>query len=511
MIIKIIKSKMINLFLANRALLLLNFCIICYVSGSARSTAISYGLGLFDYALLVLADHYYVLYCLLPIMIVVITKHIRNLNDVEKIRYRSITQMMQVEIISFTSWFGLYLLASLIIVLLIGLPTFKPNLYAGDFRPNSHNEILLLLGEYKAFSRLPIISILAALLYYCFGFTTLTALLSLVNNKKGPRETISVAVIVLVLTFIGFHTALSNELPLLFLSNYIILHRGLFLNGLPAFLLTFLAGLGIILFALGYRFPKLKTTSILNELTVSRKMKRITILFIIFLFLIEYFQMRYEGDFNVRDIAIRLVLGTNLEFRSFIGWIKISLIYLLPIFFVGISISKIKQYKELPIFMRFESFGRLRWKILIEYATFLLQYAGFLGIFLIAMFLIGSDSSPLSLALKEAIGINLATRHFIGYTLVLILTMMFNLVLFLILSKLTNETAAFVGIVLLSFVNFLVPGIKLLEINPGILMFFENLQQGETNLYFKVVVLALITVIFFGLAKRRMYANNQTY
>lgn len=158
--------------------------------------------------------------------------------------------------------------------------------------------------------------------------------------------------------------------------------------------------------------------------------------------------------------------------------------------------------------MRYESFGRFRWKILEQYAAYFLQYAGILGIFLIAMFLIGSDSSPLSLALKEAIGINLTTRHFIGYTLVMILTMMFNLVLFLILSKLTNETAAFVGIVLLSFVNFLVPGFKLLEINPGILMFFEELQQGETLLYIKVVVLILIIVVVFGLSKRRIYANN---
>lgn len=65
---KIIKSKVINLFLSNKALLSLNFCVLCYVAGSARVTAITYQLGLFDYALFVLVDHYYVLYCLLPIM-----------------------------------------------------------------------------------------------------------------------------------------------------------------------------------------------------------------------------------------------------------------------------------------------------------------------------------------------------------------------------------------------------------------------------------------------------------
>ncbi len=443
-------------------------------------------------------------------MLVVITKHIRNLSDIEKIRYRNNAQMIRVEVISFTSWFGLYLLASLIIVLLIGLPTFKPNLYAGDFNLTSNNEILLLLGEYKAFSRFPMISILAAMLYYCFGFTTLTAVLSLVNNKKGPQETIRAALIILVLTFIGFHTTLSNQLPIIFLSNYLILHRGLFINGLPAFLLTLFVGLGIILVAMGFRLPKRQATSILSELTVSRKMKRIAILIIIGLFFIEYFQMLYEGGFNVRDLAIRFTLGTNMEIRSFLGWIKISLVYLIPLFFVGISISKIRQYKELPIYMRYGSFGRLRWKIIVQYVTFLLQYAGLIGIFLSAFFLLGSNSSPLSLALKEAIGINLTTRHFIGYMLFFMITMMFNLVLFLFLSKLINEIVAFITIVLLSFTNFLIPEFKLLEINPGILMLFEDLQHGEIFLYIKVVVLTLIIVIFLGLAKRRTYANNQT-
>jgi len=97
---KIIKSKVINLFLANKALLALNFCVLCFVAGSARATAITYHLGLFDYALLVLVDHYYVLYCLLPIMLVIITKHLRSLSDIEKIRYRNTNQMMRIEILS---------------------------------------------------------------------------------------------------------------------------------------------------------------------------------------------------------------------------------------------------------------------------------------------------------------------------------------------------------------------------------------------------------------------------
>jgi len=509
--IKIIKSKVINLFLANRALLFLNCCVLCYVAGSARATAITYQLGLFDYALLVLVDHYYILYCVLPILLIIITKHIRSSSDIEKIRYPNINQMMRVEILSFTVWFSIYLLSSLLIVLLIGLPTFKPNLFTGTFSGSIHDEILLLLGAYASFSRIPIISILAALLYYVFGFTTLTALLSLVNNKVRQSATISIAIVILILTFIGFHTSLSNQFPILFLSNYIILHRGLFINGFPSFLLTVLTGIAIILFALGYRPPKLLRISILHELTISRKMKLTTLLFIVCLILIEYFQLVYEGNFNYRDIAIRLMLGTNTEFRSFIGWIKTSLIYYLPLFFVGLSVSKIKQYQELPVFMRFESFAKLNWNILLQYISYILKYASYLGGFLIAMFLIGNHFSPMSKALYESFGIHLTPSLFMGCILVFIITMMFNLALFLFVSKVTNETVAFVGILTLSFVNYLVRDLRLLNINPGILTIFEDLQQDRSSLYFKIALMTVISICFFCFEKRKSHAYHQTH
>jgi len=505
---KIIKSKVINLFLANKALLALNFCVLCFVAGSARATAITYHLGLFDYALLVLVDHYYVLYCLLPIMLVIITKHLRSLSDIEKIRYRNTNQMMRVEIFSFTAWFTFYLFLSLLSVLLIGLPTFKPNMFAGNIGGCSHNEILLLLGEYAAFSRIPIISILVALLYYGFGFTTLTAILSLINNKKGSRDSVSAAVVILVLTFIGFHTSLSEKLPVLFLCNYIIFHRGLFMNGLPSFLLTVLTGLGIILFALGYKPPTIARKSLLSELTVSRKMKQIIFLFISGLILIEYFQLVYEGNSNIRDLAIRFLLGTNTDFQSFIGWIKICLIYFSPLFFVGVSISKIKQYQELPIFMRFESIANLHWNILWQYAAFVLQYAGFIAVFLTTLFIFGKNSSPMSVALYESFGIQLTIPHFIGNIFVFIITMLFNLALFLMISQVANETVAFIGIISLSFVNLLVPGIHLFEINPGILMFLETIQQGVDWLLIKIALMLGVSIGFLIFVRRRIHANH---
>lgn len=508
--IKIIKSKVNNLFLANKALLLLNFCVLCYIAGSVRETAIRYQLELFDYALLVLVDHYYVLYCLLPILLIIITKHIRNSSDIEKVRYRNINQMMRVEISSFTAWLSLYLLSSLLIVLLIGLPTFKPNLFAGTFSGGNHDEILLLLDAYASFSRMPIVSILTALLYHVFGLTTLTALLSLVNNKIHQRATISVAVIILILTFIGFHTSLSNQFPILFFSNYIIFHRGLFINGAPSFFLTVITGLGIILIAHGYRPPKMKA-SMLKELTISRKMKLTTMLVIVGLILIDYFQLNYERNLNSREIVIRLMLGTNTEFRSFIGWIKSSLIYYLPIFFVGLSVSKINQYQELPVFMRFESYAKLNWNILLQYVSYILRYAGcFLG-GLIVMFLIGNNSSFMSKALYESFGVQLTTFLFIGCVLVFMLTMMFNLILFLFVVKVTNEIVAFVGIIVLSFISYLVPGLSFLNINPGILTIFEDIQQTFPLLHIKITLMTIFIIAFLGLEKRKIHACNQTH
>ncbi len=70
------------------------------------------------------------------------------------------------------------------------------------------------------------------------------------------------------------------------------------------------------------------------------------------------------------------------------------IIYLFPIFFVGMSISNIKQFRELPILLRFESIANLQWNIIRSYVIFVLQYAGIISVFLSTLFIFEKTVPP---------------------------------------------------------------------------------------------------------------------
>lgn len=512
MTLRILRNKITRITSDNRFLLLVNLFILCFVCGTTRAPAMNLGLGLFDYALVVFVDHYYVLYCMLPILLIVITRYLRGISEVEQIRYQSNKAVIKTELISFVSWFGLYILFSLIVVLSVGLTAFEPKLTAANYEIDPYHETLLLLNAYRSLSNFPIVSIFTAMLFYCFGFAVLVSLLALIKARKGIKNMISISILVLVLTFIGFHTQLNQLIPPLFFNNYLILHHGLFLNGHVSFFLILVVGTAIILYALGYRPPVIETGSLLDELTITKKSKLISFLLPVGLMAIEFFQLVYEKNPNLRDLAIRLLLGSSRNFPSFIGWLKLSLIYLLPLFFIGISISKITRYQELPIFIRYRSFGNLRWEILKRYGRYLLFYGAVISIILLIFFLTGNDSSILSVQLIENLGIALTPTIFLLYLFCFLGRMLSSLVLFLVISEIANETAAFVIILILSFVAFIAPNLVILNIHPGILSFLENLSEGRMRfLVVKASISAMIPALYFGFAARRKYAANQPH
>jgi hypothetical protein len=76
------------------------------------------------------------------------------------------------------------------------------------------------------------------------------------------------------------------------------------------------------------------------------------------------------------------------------------------------------------------------------------------------------------------------------------------------ISQVANEIVAFVGIIFLSFVNLLVPGIHLFEINPGILIFLETLRQGVAWLLIKIALMLGVSIGFLFFVRRRIHANH---
>lgn len=188
-----------------------------------------------------LTDHYYVLYCMIISLIVIISKDIKDINYTQQLRYKNIFAYNLSRI--------RYFLAHILILLLIDALNFKNTTSISPIRLEGYNEIVDLYNRYINIFDNIILANFAVIIYFIFGFTVLYALLTRINQNKGYKNTIVSAIIIYILTYIGFKTDLKTKLPVLFLNNYILLHHGLIVNGLFKFILAIAIGILIILFS----------------------------------------------------------------------------------------------------------------------------------------------------------------------------------------------------------------------------------------------------------------------
>lgn len=503
------RVKLGRIAASNSILLAFNFIVFAFVCDANRLQASYLNLKLFDYVLLALTDHYYVLYCLLPVMLVVISRYLINISDIERLRYQSDKQLMRVEVLAFLAWFALYILLHAVIAIVMGIRTLPANLFATTVASAGTDETLLLLSNYTALSPISLVSILAALVYYCFGFGTIISLLSIVRHRRGINDTIVAAVAMMVLTFVGFSTGLTFKFPYIFPNNYIILHHSLIVNGLIPFMIMLFIGAGVISYGLGFRLSITYKATVLDELAITRRMKLYTALFILAVLTLEITQMLYEGSFNPRDLFFRLLLGSSQRFSSFFSWLKLSLFYLLPLFFIGMSLSKITQMKELPIFIRYGSFPKLNWEILSRYFGFYLRYLGVLIVLMTALFFLGDSESTYAQVLVRDTGYVFTTGTFLGFMVAFAVGMVFYLSFFLIIGHFFSGLVAFVATLVLSFILFLAPRLDVFGLNLGVLSYHERIEKGNLPVIVVMVVLAAVSIGYLGIAKWRTYAHNQ--
>lgn len=193
---------------------------------------------------------------------------------------------------------------------------------------------------------------------------------------------------------------------------------------------------------------------------------------------------------------------------SFIGWTKVAIIYLLPLFFVGQSLSKIEQYHELPIFIRFKSFANLRWKIIKSYFSFTFAYVMILIATFLLMFLLGSETSSLHKFIVEIIPINFSAGHFAMFLLFFLGNMMFNLTLYLVLSQRIKSITVFILFLAYAFLIGLIPNGFYADFTPGLLRFLTLYNTNLSILGLRFILALILTVTYLISLKRRSYVNN---
>lgn len=497
-----------RIFVENRILLLINFGVLCFLCGSIIRKYREVDMGIWGYMLSILTNHYYILYCVFPILLIIIARHVRNVNDIEMIRYSNAFQQIKMSTKSFIQWLMAYMVLHLVITFVIGIRTFDLSIHTQNINVEAYDELINILNTYIEYFSNSLFAVISNVVYFLFGFTVLISLLSYINYRYKYRNVILSSVLIYILTFIGFKTELKSIAPVVCFDNFILLHHGLFVNGTIKFLLTVLFGLLLILFCFGKMF---KTNNYgFKEFIISKREKLISFVIILIVFLLELLRTIKGANFNFKDVIVTTLFGVNKNYLSFIPWLRLVIIYLTPLFFIGISESRMKMYGQAPLLIRSKSRLNFDFKLIKEYMTYILLYSLFIYAIGCFLYFIGGINVHVEEYLIKEFNIKFTFGIMSMYFIIFFVYLTFDFVIFKILCKFTNAIASILSIIFFKFIFFILPTFNLLDLNFGM----SNLFDGINNKYELVIKLLIISVLnamyFIFISMRRLkYGNNR--
>lgn len=501
-------EKCKRIFIGNRLLLLINFSILCYTCGSTLQEYRRVDMGVWTYMLSVLTNHYYVLYCVFPILLIIIAKYIRNIDDIEIIRYKSAFHQIKESTKSFIEWLILYMTIQLMTIFTIGIRNFGLSINSQSIKAEVYDELIEILNTYIDYFSNSLFAVILNMGYFLFGFTVLIALLSYINYRYNYRNVILSSVLIYILTFIGFKTELKTIAPIVCFDNFILLHHGLFVNGTIKFILTVLFGVLLILFCFGKMF---KTNNYrFKEFIISKREKLISFIIVLVIFLLELLRTIRGANFNFKDVIVTVLFGVNKNYSSFIPWLRLVIIYLTPLFFIGISESRMKKYGQAPILIRTKSKLSFERKLTGAYMNYIFLYTLFVYALGSVFYFIGGVGTLSNEYFISEFNINFTYGILSMYFVIFLVNLTFDFVIFKILCKFTNAIASILSIIFFKFIFFILPTFNLLDLNFGM----SNLFDGINNKYELVIKLLIISVLnamyFIFISMRRIkYGNNR--
>lgn len=494
-----------KLFVENRALLVVNFCILCFICGDELNKYRGSSITALGYILGILTNHYYILYCMLPIVLIVIAKHIKSIPEIEIIRYKNSFCHIRQSASKFAIWIAIYLIMHLAIASIIGFFSFNSLSNQDLIELSIYDELVILLNKYVSFFGNTVAALISIVIYMTFGFTVLIFLLSYINHKFGHRKMIFAAFIIYLLTFAGFKTDLKTIIPVICFNNYILLHHALFVNGVLQFSLILFSGVLIILFSLGKRI-RIKRFCF-DEFILTKKEVIVALSIPIIAILFGLLRNSIDVDFSTKNVITTVMLGTSVQSSSFISWLSMLILYMVPLFFVGISSSRLNQYGQSPLLIRFKNKADLAVKSEKRYIKFMLLYISVLaalGNILILIPLITANGNDQML---EVFGIGFTNRIFNLFLLIFSVYLLFDFALFRSLSKHLGDIVTAMLILLGKFVFFLLPKANYFMFNFGIINLYENMDNLH-ELMLKVLILAVLILLYFSTVFWRLHNGN---
>lgn len=186
-------------------------------------------LNYWEFVLLAMTDHYYILYFFILSFLFFIFSTIRNEDALVWIRAKNYIRYFIAQCFSFFVASLIFIIVHLIIALSTGMGLQGVNDFITIF-PDGNTSGLLLEALSQHFQT-PIHAVIIVGLFMIMGMTFFAILISAFNVFYSPRIVILLVAVLYFLMLLGMRSDMDTKFPYIFLNNYLLLHHSISVFG----------------------------------------------------------------------------------------------------------------------------------------------------------------------------------------------------------------------------------------------------------------------------------------
>ncbi|WP_026673444.1 hypothetical protein [Alkalihalobacterium bogoriense] len=377
----IIKLQLSQFFTAKISILLFGSLLIAY--GELLSTASSYEV----FILMMLTDHYYITYFLVPLYLLFFYKSLRT--DVEIILIRMThfwRSFLAKGIAAFLQAFG-FISIQMVVLFLLSLKLEKTNEFPLQY--SVENELAHFYSQY--FST-PWNAIVLVALFMVIGLTTVSVIMLAIYHFFNERITAIVVICLYIIMTFGIKIPTVSEWPFLTINNYIIMHHNFSYEGkLVVTIVSMVCTYGVIaLLVKRYwqlepninwkLYPKGMTSFYSRQLFTRKNLYLCLGFIVVFSLWKATHTINYQG--SAVDYFTILFYGHGSNQFHLISFLEMLIMHGIPLYLLAIFIEEERRDRNLAITVR------LKRKITWLY-NFLGTCIGFIAFYVISLILIG--------------------------------------------------------------------------------------------------------------------------
>lgn len=363
----LIKDNIVAFICDKRKMII--FIIFAWFCGDELKLATSVNMSVFEYILLVMGNHYYIIYFLLIAYLFFIFDQMKIANDCVIIRMKLIKNKYLVQLFSVSMQTLILVSMHIAVAFIIGITRLEIiNRFQTEVVEGYYNDTLGVVYGYQSYFSNPVFAAAAMGMYMTIGLTLAGMVVYVSNEIKGKKAALGTVGILLFGTMLGFKLHISGISEIFFANNYFILHHILFANGVK----WILVNSAIILFLVFgmYKLVKYRTGNHVSKKNYASQMLVLaytkSTVFLMAYILLNCISMYLRNKkFCLFDGIIINLIGFSADTLSFVELSKYVMFFAVPLFFIGEFLESEKRMCNDQVKIRYRN--KSEWNKLVNY------------------------------------------------------------------------------------------------------------------------------------------------